>query len=65
MTHTLFNRLEKKLVNLPLAVTTHDVKSPTLDRRWSDNVFISGGNLHLTNRFCGVVLSSITIYEML
>jgi hypothetical protein len=36
-------------------------KSPTSDRRWSDNVFISEGNPHLTCRFCGVVLSPTTI----
>jgi len=37
------------------------VKSPTSDRTWSDNVFISGGNYHLTSRFCGVVLGPTTI----
>jgi len=37
------------------------VKSPTSDRRWPDNVFISGGNPHLTSRFCGVVLGPTTI----
>jgi len=28
------------------------VKSLTSVRRWLDNVFISGGNPHLTSRFC-------------
>jgi len=37
------------------------VKSPTSDRWWSDNVFISGGNPHLTSRFCRVVLGPTTI----
>ncbi|AES86334.1 hypothetical protein MTR_4g005850 [Medicago truncatula] len=32
--------------------------------RWSDNVFISGGNPHLTSRFCEVVLSSTTISNL-
>jgi len=41
------------------------VKSPTSDRTWSDNVFISGGNPHLTSRFCGVVLGPTTISKML
>ena len=40
------------------------VKSLTLDRTWHDNVFISGGNLHLTSRFCGVVLGSTTISKV-
>jgi len=40
------------------------VKSPTSDRRWSDNVFISGGNPHLTSWFCGVVLGPTTISKM-
>ncbi|AES80532.1 hypothetical protein MTR_7g081640 [Medicago truncatula] len=37
------------------------IKSLTSVRSWSDNLFISGGNLHLTNQFCGVVLDSTTI----
>ena len=37
------------------------VKSPTSDRWWPDNVFISGGNPHLTSQFCGVVLGPTTI----
>jgi len=44
-----------------MLVVRRCVKSPTLDRTWSDNVFISGGNLHLTSRFCGVVLGPTTI----
>jgi len=40
------------------------VKSPTSDRRWPDNVFISGGNSHLTSRLCGVVLGSTMISKM-
>jgi len=39
------------------------VRSPTSDSRWSDNVFRSGGNPHLTSRFCGVVLGPITIFK--
>ena len=35
------------------------VKSLLSDRRWSDNVFISEGNFHLTSRFCGVLGSTI------
>jgi len=41
------------------------LKSPTSDKRWHDNVFISGGNPHLTSQFCGVVLEPITISKML
>ncbi|AES81825.1 hypothetical protein MTR_7g101000 [Medicago truncatula] len=37
------------------------VKSPTSDRTWLDNVFIRRDNLHLTNRFCGIVLDPTTI----
>ncbi|RHN56484.1 hypothetical protein MtrunA17_Chr5g0429981 [Medicago truncatula] len=37
------------------------VKSPTSVRSWPDNLFISGGNPHLTNRFCGIVLGLTTI----
>jgi len=44
---------------------TRDVKSPTSDRWWPDNVFISGGNPHLTSRFGGVVLGPTTISKML
>jgi len=40
------------------------VKRPTSDRTWPDNVFISGGNPHLTSRFCGVVLDPTTISKM-
>jgi len=36
----------------------------TPHQRWSDNVFISGGNPHLTNRCYGVVLGSTTIFKM-
>ncbi|AET02422.2 transmembrane protein, putative [Medicago truncatula] len=49
----------------PPTVYVHEpsecVKSPTSDTTWPDNVFISGGNHHLANRFCGVVLGSTTI----
>ena len=31
------------------------LNSPTSDKRWYDNVFISGGNPHLVIRFCAVV----------
>jgi len=34
------------------------VKSLTSDRRWSNNVFISGGNPHLTSQFCKYELGS-------
>ncbi|AET04968.1 hypothetical protein MTR_8g097110 [Medicago truncatula] len=40
------------------------VKSPTSVRSWPDNLFISGGNPHLIGRFCGVVLGSTTISNM-
>jgi len=40
------------------------VKSPTSDRTWSNNVFISGSNPHLTSRFCGVVLGPTMISKM-
>jgi len=40
------------------------VKSLTQDKCWSDNVFVSRDNPHLTNRFCGVVLGPITIFKM-
>jgi hypothetical protein len=40
------------------------VKSLTSDRWWPDNVFISGGNPHLTSRFCGVVLGLTMISKM-
>jgi len=42
----------------------NSVKSPTSDRWWPDNVFISGGNPHLTSRFCVVVLGPTTISKM-
>jgi hypothetical protein len=41
------------------------LKSPTSDKRWPDNVFISGGNPHLTTQFCGVVLDLNTISKMI
>ncbi|AES77398.1 hypothetical protein MtrunA17_Chr7g0217151 [Medicago truncatula] len=37
------------------------VKSPTSVRRWTDNVFISGGNPNPTSRFLRVVLGPTTI----
>ena len=40
------------------------VKSLTSVRSWPDNLFISGGNPHLTSRFCGVVLGPTTISKM-
>ncbi|AES76280.2 hypothetical protein MTR_6g074890 [Medicago truncatula] len=40
------------------------VKIPTSVRSWPDNLFISGGNPHLTSRFCGVVLGPTTISNM-
>ncbi|KEH42035.1 hypothetical protein MTR_1g060110 [Medicago truncatula] len=40
-------------------------ESPTSDMRWSDNVFISGGNSHLVSRFCGVVLGPTTLSKMI
>ncbi|RHN46608.1 hypothetical protein MtrunA17_Chr7g0244051 [Medicago truncatula] len=43
---------------------TYCVKSLTSVRSWPDNLFISGGNLHLTSRFCGVMLGSTTISNM-
>jgi len=42
----------------------HVVKSTTSVRSWPDNLFISGGNPHLTSRFCEVVLGSTTISNM-
>ncbi|AES97725.1 hypothetical protein MTR_5g059000 [Medicago truncatula] len=39
-------------------------ESPTSNKTWPDNVFISGGNTHLTSRFCGVVLDPTTIFKM-
>lgn len=39
------------------------VKSLTLDRRWFNNVFISE-TIHLTNRFCEVILGSTTIVRI-
>jgi len=41
-----------------------NVKSPTSDKTWPNNVFISGDNPYLTSWFCGVVLGSITISNM-
>ncbi|AES59223.1 hypothetical protein MTR_1g015900 [Medicago truncatula] len=41
------------------------VKSPTSDRTWHDNVFISRGNHHLTSRFYGIVLGTTTISKTL
>jgi len=41
------------------------VRSLTSDRRWHDNVFISGVNPHLTIWFCGVMLGPITISKIL
>lgn len=38
------------------------VRSLTMDRRWADNMLISGGNHHFTNWFYGVVLGSTTIF---
>ena len=40
------------------------VKSPTSVKIWPDNVFLSWGNLHLTSRFCGVVLGPTTISKI-
>jgi hypothetical protein len=40
------------------------VKSLASDKRWPDNVFISESNLHLTSRFCVVVLGSTPIFKM-
>jgi len=31
------------------------LKSPTSDKIWAEHLFISGGNPHLTSRFCGIV----------
>jgi len=46
---------------MSLSQGVDNVKSLTSDRTWPDNVFISGGNPHLTSRFCGVVLGPTTI----
>ncbi|AES89373.1 hypothetical protein MTR_4g073060 [Medicago truncatula] len=35
-----------------MGISVKSVKSPTSDRTWPDNVFMSGGNPHLTSRFC-------------
>ncbi|KEH25248.1 hypothetical protein MTR_6g016695 [Medicago truncatula] len=40
------------------------VKSLTSDMTWPDNVFISGGNPHITSRFCGVVLDPTTVFKI-
>jgi len=40
------------------------LKSLGLNKKWSDNVFINRSNLHLISRFCGVILSSTTIFKM-
>jgi hypothetical protein len=32
------------------------IKSPTLDARWHEEVFISGGNYHLKSQFCRIEL---------
>ena len=38
--------------------------SRTLDEMWPKHQFISGGNPHLTSRFCEVVLGPTTISKM-
>jgi len=35
------------------------LKSRTLDKRWPEHVFISGGNPNLTGRFCKDELGQI------
>ncbi|AES81474.1 hypothetical protein MTR_7g093150 [Medicago truncatula] len=40
------------------------VKSSTSDMTWSDNVFISRSNAHLTSWFCGVVLGPTMISKI-
>jgi hypothetical protein len=32
------------------------VKSPTLNNRWHEDMFVSGDNVHLTNQLCRVEL---------
>jgi hypothetical protein len=37
------------------------VKSPTFHERWSEAIFIRGGNPDLTSQFCRVELGTIAI----
>ncbi|AES74177.1 hypothetical protein MTR_3g116670 [Medicago truncatula] len=62
LTQDLIQLRNPKTRHFDPASTT--VKSPISDRTWPDNVFISGGNPHLTSRFCGVVLGPTTISKM-
>jgi len=39
------------------------LKSLTSDKRWSDNVFMSGDIPYLTSQFCEVVLGPTAIYK--
>jgi len=41
------------------------LKSLTSDKIWSEHVFISGDNPHVTTRFCEVVLDPTTISKTL
>ncbi|KEH23647.1 hypothetical protein MTR_7g091670 [Medicago truncatula] len=69
--HIHMNIIEEKIprnINILNGVNENcdtSVKSLTSDKTWPDNVFISGGNPHLTSRFCGVVLVPTTISKML
>src|SRR3954470_13195914 len=40
------------------------VKSPTSDNIWPEHVLISGGNPHLTSRFCRAELDPTTLLNM-
>jgi len=63
---TLFNiyLLILSWISIGLSFNKLFGKSPTSDMTWPDNVFISGGNPHLTSQFCGVVLGPTTISKM-
>jgi hypothetical protein len=39
-------------------------KSPTSNKRWPDNMFISGGHPHFQSRFCGAVLGPTTVSKI-
>lgn len=41
------------------------LKKLTLDKIWSEHVFICGGNPHITSRFCAVVLDLTTMSKMI
>jgi len=56
ITHHLYPRTKPNSVGHEGGV----LKSPTSVERWPEQVLKSGGNPHLTGRFCGVVLVPTT-----